>query len=184
MAGTTTEYLQRWSAGERAALDDLLPQVYAELRALAASELAAHKGHRTLQPTALINEVFLRLLDADHVDLENRRHLFSTAARIMRQILIDRARRAASEKHGGDWKRESFVEAMRLPIPDDTDFVQLDAAISELAQANERMARVVELRYFVGLSVAEAAAVLEVDERTVYRDWSLAKAWLKERMRD
>ncbi|WP_440223679.1 ECF-type sigma factor [Dokdonella sp. MW10] len=181
--GTTTELLQRWSAGESRALDNLLPQVYAELRSLAASELRAHQGHRTLQPTALLNEVFVRLLDADHVDLANRKHLFSTAARIMRQILIDRARRAASEKHGGDWKRESFLEAMQLPIPQETDLHQLDAAIEELSVANERMARVVELRYFVGLSVAEAAAVLEVDERTVYRDWSLAKAWLQERMR-
>lgn len=183
MPGTTTELLQRWQAGEPAALDALLPQVYDELRRLAAGALGAHKGHATLQPTALLNEVFVRLLGAGQVDLENRKHLFATAARIMRQILIDRARRAASDKHGGDWQRESFVEAMQLPISGDTDLQQLDQALEELAQANERMARVVELRYFVGLSVAEVAAVLEVEERTVYRDWSLAKAWLGEQMR-
>ncbi len=182
MAGTTTELLQRWRAGEADALDDLLPQVYDELRRLAASALGAHRGHATLQPTALLNEVFVRLLSAGQVDLENRKHLFATAARIMRQILVDRARRAASEKHGGDWQRESFVEAMQLPIPEDTDLGRLDAALEDLAASNERMARVVELRYFVGLSVAEVAGVLEVEERTVYRDWSLAKAWLREQM--
>ena len=182
MAGTTTELLQRWRAGQADALDDLLPQVDGELRRLAASALGAHRGHATLQPTALLNEVFVRLLSAGQVELQNRKHLFATAARIMRQILVDRARRAASEKHGGDWQRESFVEAMRLPIPDDTDLDRLDAVLDELAQTNERMARVVELRYFVGLSVAEVASVLEVEERTVYRDWSLAKAWLREQM--
>ncbi|HNR91394.1 MAG TPA: ECF-type sigma factor [Dokdonella sp.] len=183
MPGTTTELLQRWRAGEPAALDALLPQVYGELRRLAAGALGAHKGHATLQPTALLNEVFVRLLSADQVDLENRKHLFATAARIMRQILVDRARRAASDKHGAAWQRESFVEALQLPIPGHTDLQLLDAALEELGQANERMARVVELRYFVGLSVAEAAGVLEVEERTVYRDWALAKAWLQERLR-
>lgn len=183
MPGTTTELLQRWRAGEPAALDALLPQVYGELRRLAASALGAHKGHATLQPTALLNEVFVRLLSAGQVDLENRKHLFATAARIMRQILVDRARRAASDKHGGDWQRESFVEAMQLPIPERTDLQLLDAAIEELGQVNERMARVVELRYFVGLSVSEVAGVLEVEERTVYRDWALARAWLQERVR-
>jgi RNA polymerase sigma factor (TIGR02999 family) len=183
MAGTTTELLQRWRAGESDALDDLLPQVYGELRRLAASALGAHKGHATLQPTALLNEVFVRLLSAGQIDLENRKHLFATAARIMRQILVDRARRAASDKHGGAWQRESFIEAMHLPIPDETDIRRLDGLLDELGQANERMARVVELRYFVGLSVAEVASVLEVEERTVYRDWSLARAWLNEQMR-
>ena len=182
MPGTTTELLQRWRAGESDALDSLLPQVYGELRKLAASALGAHRGHETLQPTALLNEVFVRLLSAGKVDLENRKHLFATAAKIMRQILVDRARRAASEKHGGDWQRESFVEAMRLPIPEHTDLDKLDAALDDLAQTHERMARVVELRYFVGLSVAEVASVLEVEERTVYRDWSLAKAWLVQQM--
>ena len=182
MPGTTTELLQRWRAGEPAALDALLPQVYDELRRLAASALGSHKGHATLQPTALLNEVFVRLLSVGQVDLENRKHLFATAARIMRQILVDRARRAASDKHGGDWQRASFVEAMQLPIPGQTDLQLLDQAIEELGEANERMARVVVLRYFVGLSVAEVASVLEVEERTIYRDWALAKAWLGERM--
>ena len=102
----------------------------------------------------------------------------------MRQLLVDRARKAASEKHGGAWKRDDFTQALNLPIPDDTRLPALDEALRDLAELDERMARVVELRYFTGLSVAEVARVLEVEERTVYRDWAAARAWLRDRLGD
>ena len=178
-----TQLLQRWSAGDAQALDALLPMVYAELRGIARRELHGHRGHDTLQPTALVNDVFVRLLGRDAPQqLTSRAHLFNTAARIMRQLLVDRARRAASEKHGGEWKRDDFTRALDLPIPDDTRLPELDAALVDLSKIDERMAQVVELRYFTGLSVAEVATLLGVEERTVYRDWAAARAWLRDRL--
>lgn len=180
--GEATALVQRWSAGDGKALEQLLPLVYADLRAIARRELSGHRGHETLQPTALVNDVFLRLLGGDPPQLQSRAHLFNAAARVMRQLLVDRARKAASEKHGGLWRRDDFSEALNLPIPDETYLPELDAALSELAQIDERMAKVVELRYFVGLSVAEVAQLLEVEERTIYRDWAAARAWLRDRL--
>lgn len=178
-----TVLLRRWSDGDTDALDALLPLVYADLRGIARRELHGHRGHDTLQPTALVNDVFLRLLGSEQPQkLTSRAHLFNTAARIMRQLLVDRARRAASEKHGGAWKRDDFTRALDLPIPDQTQLPELDAALDELAKLDERMAKVVELRYFTGLSVAEVAALLGVEERTVYRDWAAARAWLRDRL--
>lgn len=180
-----TVLVQRWSAGDAQALDQLLPMVYSELRAIANRELRGHRGHDTLQPTALVNDVFLRLLGAEQPQqLHSRAHLFNTAARIMRQLLVDRARKAASDKHGGQWRRDDFTQALNLPIPDDTRLPELDDALRELATIDERMAKVVELRYFVGLSVAEVASLLDVEERTIYRDWAAARAWLRERLED
>lgn len=178
-----TVLLQRWGAGDADALDALLPLVYADLRALARRELHGHRGHDTLQPTALVNDVFLRLLGGERPQcLHSRAHLFNTAARIMRQLLVDRARRAATDKHGGAWKRDDFACALDLPIPEYTQLPELDAALDELARLDARMAKVVELRYFTGLSVAEVARLLELEERTVYRDWAAARAWLRDRL--
>ncbi len=178
-----TALLQRWGAGDATALDALLPLVYADLRGIARRELYGHRGHDTLQPTALVNDVFVRLLGSDRPQcLGSRAHLFNTAARIMRQLLVDRARRAACDKHGGAWKRDDFACALDLPIPECTVLPELDAALDELARLDERMAKVVELRYFTGLSVAEVARLLEVEERTVYRDWAAARAWLRDRL--
>lgn len=174
--------IQRWRHGDAAALDSLLPLIYADLRAIAARELRGHRGHDTLQPTALVNDVFVRLLGQDGVAFENSAHLLNAAARIMRQILVDRARKAASEKHGGAWRRDEFTEALQLPIPEQTRLPDLDAALAALEQLDARMAQVVELRYFVGLSVPEVARVLGLDERTVYRDWAAARAWLRDRL--
>ena len=180
--GEATVLVQRWSAGDGKALEQLLPLVYADLRAMARRELHGHRGHETLQPTALVNDVFVRLLGSEQAQLQSRAHLFNAAARIMRQLLVDRARKAASEKHGGLWRRDDFTQALNLPIPDETHLPELDAALSELAKIDERMAKVVELRYFVGLSVAEVAQLLEVEERTIYRDWAAARAWLRDRL--
>ncbi|GAB2511377.1 ECF-type sigma factor [Lysobacter humi (ex Lee et al. 2017)] len=181
----TTVLLRRWGEGDGAALEALLPHVYADLRGIARRELHGHRGHDTLQPTALVNDVFVRLLGGDAAQrLTSRAHLFNTAARIMRQLLVDRARRAASEKHGGGWKRDDFTRALDLPIPESSRLPELDAALDELARLDARMAKVVELRYFTGLSVSEVAVLLEVDERTIYRDWAAARAWLHDRLAD
>ena len=180
-----TQLVQRWSAGEAGALDRLLPMVYAELRRLARIQLGKQQGHDTLQATALVNDVLLKLIDRDAPQaLQNRAHLYNTAARMMRQMLVDRARSAAADKHGGGWLRDDFTRALDLPIPEQTRLPELDAALNELATLEPRMAQVVELRYFIGLSVAEVAAMLELEERTVYRDWAAARAWLRDRLGD
>jgi RNA polymerase sigma factor (TIGR02999 family) len=178
-----TQLLRRWHAGDGSALDALLPQVYDELRRLAAHELRGHQNHETLQPTALVHEVFARLLGARQVDIENRRHLFTTAAKLMRQTLIDRARAQLREKRGaGQWQRVDYLEALALPIEPDMDLLALDEALQALGALDPRMAQIVELRYFVGLEVNEVAALLAIDERTVYRDWAMARAWLRQRL--
>ncbi len=179
-AQNITELLASWGAGDSAALDELLPMVYAELRSLAAHELRGHARHATLQPTALVHDVFVRLLGAERVAISSRKHLFTTAAKIMRQILVDRARAQSREKRGGgSWQRVDFIEALALPIEPNTQLPALTEAIDALRKLDPRVAEIVELRYFVGLSVAEVAALVGVEERTVYRDWALARAWLK-----
>lgn len=184
-ASEVTQLLRRWHSGDVGALDSLLPQVYAELRRLAAHELRGHAQHDTLQPTALVNEVFARLLGAEKVDLVSRKHLFTTAAKLMRQTLIDRARAQQREKRGGGhWQRVDYLEALALPIEPDTNLPALDEALKALVELDPRMAQIVELRYFVGLEVSEVAALLEVDERTIYRDWAMARAWLRQRLQD
>ena len=184
-ADDITQLVQRWSAGDGEALERLLPMVYAELRRLARIQLGRQQGHETLQATALVNDVLLKLIDRDAPQrLESRAHLYNTAARMMRQLLVDRARSASADKHGGGWLRDDFTHALDLPIPEQTRLPELDAALSELAVLEPRMAQVVELRYFIGLSVAEVAAMLELEERTVYRDWAAARAWLKDRLGD
>lgn len=178
-----TQLLRRWHAGDVEVLGVLLPHVYDDLRRLAAHELRGHKHHETLQPTALVHEVFARLLGAKSVDLVNRRHLFTTAAKLMRQTLVDRARAQQREKRGGgQWQRVDYLEALALPIEQDTNLPALDEALRALAELDPRMAQIVELRYFVGLEVSEVANLLEVDERTVYRDWAMARAWLRQRL--
>ncbi|MBO9661705.1 ECF-type sigma factor [Dokdonella sp.] len=174
-----TRLIQAWQSGDPAALDRLLPLVYADLRAIAARRLADGPRQDTLQPTALVHDVFLRLVEANGLRIDNGAHLFNVAGGMMRRMLIDRARRDAAEKHGGDWRRADWVEAMDLPIPEATDIGALDSALDRLEQLEPRLARVVELRYFVGFTVSEVAAVLEVDKRTVYRDWAFVKNWLR-----
>lgn len=179
---SVTRLLQRWSDGDAAALDRLLPLVYADLRRIAASALRATPGHATLQTTALVHDVLLRLLGRAPATFENSAHLLNASARIMRQILIDRARKASAEKRGGHWLRDDFTEALELPIPDGTDLAALDRALSDLESVHERMAKVVELRYFVGLEVAEVADTLGITERTARRDWVAAREWLRDRL--
>lgn len=178
-----TQLLRQWQQGDAASLDQLLPLVYDELRRIAAHELRSNRGHETLQPTALINDVFVRLLGTAKLDISNRKHLFTTAAKLMRQVLIDRARAQLREKRGGgQWQRADFIEAMALPIEHDSNLPALDDALQVLAALDARMAEIVELRYFVGLEVSEVAALIGVEERTVYRDWAMARAWLRQQL--
>jgi RNA polymerase sigma factor (TIGR02999 family) len=180
--GSITQLLHQWGDGDPRALERLLPLVYADLRRMAANILHATPGHATLQTTALVHDVLLRLLGRAPTDFENTSHMLNASARMMRQVLIDRARKANSEKRGGRWLRDEFSEAMELPIPDGTDLAALDRALDDLESVHERMAKVVELRYFVGLEVAEIAATLGITDRTARRDWVAAREWLKDRL--
>ncbi len=178
-----TQLLHHWSDGDARALDTLLPRVYADLRAMAAQRLLRHADHDTLQPTALVHDVVLRMIGAEALQFDNRAHFFNMAGRIMRQLLVDRARAAASLRHGGDLRRELLSDT--IPLPDDAanhEVRALDEALTELERLDPRMAKIVELRYFIGLSVAEAAQALHIDVRTVYRDWQMARAWLRDRI--
>lgn len=179
---SVTRYLRQWRDGDAQALERLLPFVYADLRRIAAGMLKASPGHATLQTTALVHDVVLRLLGREPAQFENTAHLLNASARMMRQLLVDRARRAHSDKRGGGWLRDGFEAALELPIPDRTDLAALDQALDELESAHERMARVVELRYFVGLEVEEIAAALGINERTARRDWVAAREWLRDRL--
>ena len=181
-----TEHLQglleRWQAGVAEGLAELLPLVYGDLRNLAASELRGHRGHDTLQPTALVNEMFVRLLGAGHVNFSDRRHLFNGAARIMRQILVDDARRSQAGKRGGGWIREDFHASLELPIPEHYGLEEVDEALQALEVLDAELAAVVELRFFGGLEMAEIGQVIGRDERTVHRRWTVARAWLRDRL--
>lgn len=179
---SVTQWLQRWGEGDSAALDRLLPLVYADLRRMASRELRATPGHATMQTTALVHDIVLRLLGRPPSSFESTTHLLNASARMMRQVLIDRARKSATEKRGGRWVRDDFSEALELPIPDGTDMEALDHALNDLESVHARMANVVELRYFVGLDVVEVARTLGVTERTARRDWVAAREWLKNRL--
>jgi RNA polymerase sigma factor (TIGR02999 family) len=174
-----TALLLAWSAGDQAALERLMPLVYDELRRLARSYMRQERAGHTLETTALIHEAYLRLIDAKEVRLENRTHFFAVAARLMRQILVDFARARGYQKRGGDARQVSLDEALVIGQPRDEDLLALDEALSALANTDERKSRVVELRFFGGLTEAETAEALQVSPETVRRDWRLAKSWLR-----
>ncbi|HEY6400776.1 MAG TPA: ECF-type sigma factor [Blastocatellia bacterium] len=178
-----TQLLLAWSEGDKAALDQLMPLVYAELRRLAKSYMRRERGGQTMQTTALIHEVYLRLIDADRVRLENRARFFAAAARLMRQVLVDLARERGSRKRGGEARRVSLDEAMAVIKQPDEGLLALDEALSALAQIDPRKSQVVELRFFGGLDVEETAEALCVSVETVHRDWRLARSWLSRRLR-
>ena len=176
-----TEWLIAWSQGDEAALDQLIPLVHDELRQLAKRYMRRERGQRsarTLQTTALVNEAYLRLIDAQRVQWQNRAHFFAIAARLMRRILVDYARSQNYAKRGGGLPQVSLDEAMTLAVGQAPDLVALDDALNELTRIDERKGHVIELRFFGGLSVEETAEVLKVSPDTVMRDWRLAKAWL------
>ncbi len=171
--------LRAWSDGDESALDRLMPLVYNELHRLAHRYMSRERaGHNTLQTTALVNEAYLRLIDAADVRWQDRTHFFAIAAKLMRRILVDFARERGYKKRGGDVRKLALDEALVVSLEPDRDLVRLDDALSALAEFDPRKAKVVELRYFGGLSVEETAEVLKIAGITVIRDWNMAKLWL------
>jgi len=170
--------LKAWSAGDERALEQLTPLVYAELHRAAHRYMAGERTEHTLQTTALINELYLRVVDFQHVDWQNRAHFFGICAQLMRRILVDFARERCTQKRGGEIAHLALDEELFVTQEPEPDLVALDDALKALATIDERKSRVVELRFFGGLDVRETAEVLRVSVETVMRDWKLAKAWL------
>jgi RNA polymerase sigma factor (TIGR02999 family) len=173
-----TQLLVAWNRGDAAALEQLTPLVHTELHRLAKRYMAGERPGHILQTAALVNEAYLRLIDWKNVEWQNRAHFFGLAAQIMRRVLVDFARAQHREKRGGDALRVSLSEAANLPQEQSADLVALDDALQTLERLDPRQARVVELRFFGGLSLEETAEALKVSVITVRRDWSLAEAWL------
>jgi RNA polymerase sigma factor (TIGR02999 family) len=174
-----TQLLLAWNNGDEAALEQLLPLVYQELHRLAGRYLGRERGGHTLQTTALVHEAYLRLVDQKQVQWQNRAHFFAVAAQMMRRILVDYARARRGAKRGGGAQQVSLDEALVVSDERAADVVALDEALNALAEFDERKSKMVELRFFGGLSIEETAEVLNVSPGTVMRDWTLAKAWLQ-----
>lgn len=172
-----TQLLAKLSGGDRSALDDLLPLVYDELRRLADRYLRRERSDHTLQATALVNEAYLRLVD-QNVPWQNRAHFFGVAAEMMRRILVDYARERKAAKRGSGGIKLSLDEAINMSDERATDLIALDEALTALAQFDPQKSRIVELRFFAGLSIEETARVLGIGTATVIRQWRMAKAWL------
>jgi len=173
-----TQLLRAWGEGDEAALEQLAPLVESELHRLAQKYMRREGPGQTLQTTALVNEVYLRLIDTQQVSWQNRAHFFAVSARIMRRILTDFARSRHYLKRGGGAHHVSWDEALAMSQEPDADIVALDDALNQLALLDPRKTQVVELRFFGGLSVEETAEVLKVSQQTVMRDWKFAKSWL------
>ncbi len=173
-----TELLRVWGQGEVSALDRLIPLVYDELRHRAHRYVSRERPGNSLPPTAVVNEVYLRLVQATGVDWRDRAHFFAITAQMMRRILVDAARTRFSAKRGGDVRKIPLCEELVAPDGGDAELLALDVALSKLARKDARKAKVVELRFFAGLSLQETAGALKLSEDTVGRDWNFAKAWL------
>jgi len=178
-----TGLLLAWGTGDEEALEQLVPLVHGELRRIARRCMAGERKGHSLQATALVNEAYLRLVDVQHVNWQNRAHFLAMSARLMRRILVDYARSKGYQKRGGGAVRVTFDEGLPVVGGRDQDLVAVDDALEALAKIDERKSRVVELRFFGGLSVEETATVLKVSPETVMRDWKLAKAWLLRALR-
>jgi RNA polymerase sigma factor (TIGR02999 family) len=173
-----TELLHAWGAGDEAALHQLVPLVESELRRLAGAYMARERTGHTLQPTALVNEAFLRLVDAQDVRWQGRAHFFGIAARLMRRVLVDHARARGFQKRGGGAHAVPLESAVLVSRAPDIALLDLDHALDQLATLDDRKARVVEMRFFGGMTVEETADALGISSDTVKRDWRLAKLWL------
>ena len=173
-----TVCLKAWSGGNRAAADRLMQIVYQEMRKLAASYLRLQRSDHTLQPTALVHEAYLKLIDVSQVDWQDRAHFFAVAAQTMRHILVDHARAVAADKRGGGAQKIELNEAISFSSEQDIDLLALDEALQQLAAQDEQQSRIIELRFFGGLTVEETAAVLKISPATVKREWATARAWL------
>ena len=174
-----TQLLDRWREGDRGALDELMPLVYNELHRLAAGYMRGERTGHTLQTSALVNEAYLRLVGHDEIQWQNRAHFFAVAAHAMRRVLVDHARRRLSRKRGGGIIKVALDEALIVSAERAAELVALDEALARLAEVSPRKSELVELRFFGGLSVEEAAEILKVAPGTVMRDWTFAKAWLR-----
>jgi RNA polymerase sigma factor (TIGR02999 family) len=174
-----TRLLLAWGGGDEAALDELMPLIYAELRTLARRQMQRERSGHTLQPTALVHEAYLRLIDQRRVRWRNRTQFFAVAAQLMRRVVVDYARKRRRVKRGGGAPQLSLDEATLMTPEQAPQVLALDEALQRLAAVDERKSRVVEMRFFGGLSVEEVAATLGVSENTVINDWALAKAWLR-----
>jgi RNA polymerase sigma factor (TIGR02999 family) len=177
-ASETTRLLRAWAGGDRSAFDRLTPRVYHELRRIAGNCMQAERPGRTIQTTALVHEAYLRLIDTSSVDWQHRAHFFAVCATMMRHILLDRARRRVAAKRGGAISRVNLDEIPDLSTRRAGELIALDDALNTLTKIDPRKARVIELRFFGGLSVEETAEVLKISPDTVTRDWRLARAWL------
>ena len=180
---SVTELLQAWSAGDEHALSRLVPVVYDELRRIAQRRMSLERLNSSLQPTALVNEVYLKLVETAGVSFRDRSQFFALAAQIMRRILVDAARTRGAAKRGGSNEMLSFEEGFFAAPGKDREIVALDDALDALAKEDPRKARAVELRFFGGLSIEETAEVLGISVQTVRRDWNFAQAWLAHAMR-
>jgi RNA polymerase sigma-70 factor (ECF subfamily) len=176
---SVTELLVAYRGGDRAALDRLVPLVYAELRRIAARYIGRERAGHTLQPTALVNEAYIRMVQGDDVAYQNRSHFVGIAARLMRQILVDHARTRDARKRGGELARVTLDEGVARQEAPSVDLILLDDAIRRLEEKDPGLCRLVELRYFGGLSIEETAEALGTSPATVKRDWAAARVWLR-----
>jgi RNA polymerase sigma-70 factor (ECF subfamily) len=177
-----SQLLKNWGAGNESALNKLIPIVYEELRKIAHYQMARERAGHTLQTTALVNEVCLRLLGSVQVSWQDRAHFFALSAQLMRRVLVDHARGRGRAKRGGAIQKLSLEESIAIPVGRDTNIVELDDALNSLAAADARKAKTVELRFFGGFSVQETAKILNVSVRTVMNDWNFSKVWLLREM--
>jgi RNA polymerase sigma factor (TIGR02999 family) len=180
--GEVTQLLLRWRSGDEAALRQLVPLVYDELRRLARLCLRRERAGNTMQTSALVHEAYLRLVNADQIDWRNRAHFFAIAAQVMRRVLVEEARKRNCQKRGGKQTRVDLDQTMTVSVERGTELLALDEALDWLAQFAPRKRLVVELRFFGGLSIEETAAALNVSNDTVKSDWSTARLWLAQRL--
>jgi RNA polymerase sigma factor (TIGR02999 family) len=177
-----TDLLNRWHQGDRSAFDELMPRVYTEMRAIAAGLLRSERPGQLLDTGALVHEVYLRLVDQTRITWQGRAHFFGAAANAMRRVLVDQARRRLATKRGAGAMHEDLEVALKIAIEPDLDVLALNQALDDLGEADAELARLVEMRYFTGLTIEETAEVLGVSPVTVKRDWTLARAWLLRRL--
>ncbi|MBX7174090.1 MAG: sigma-70 family RNA polymerase sigma factor [Pyrinomonadaceae bacterium] len=182
MSTNVTVLLEKINNGDDSAPEKLLPVVYDELRKLAAGYLKNERPGHTLQATALVHEAYIRLVDWERVSWQNRAHFFAVAAQVMRNILVDHARRKRSEIHGGNLQKLALDEAISFSQSQEVDLVDLDDALQDLEKLDERQAKIVELRFFAGLTIEETAHAIGVSTMTISREWNFAKAWLYRRL--
>ncbi len=173
-----TQLLHNWSKGDQSALEQLMPLVYGELRRLASAYLRRERPNHTLQSTALVHEAFMKLVNQHEVQWQSRAHFFAIAAQMIRRILVDYARSQHAEKRGSGAVKLELDAALAIPLKTDVDLVLLNDALDRLAELDPRQSRIVELRFFAGLSIEETAEVMQLSPATIKREWNSARAWL------